>query len=202
LRGSFEYTPRALGLVWKSARAGTVAIAGLTLVNALLPLGLAYVGKRIVDSVVDKNAAATTRWVIIELALAAGLAACSQGLALVRQTVGGRLGLDINLAILEKAMALDLHHFEDSEFYDRLTRARREASSRPLSLVSRSFQMVQSLISLIGYSALLVRFSGFAVGALLLAAVPSTIAEMRFSARAFSLRNWRSPESRKLMYLE
>ena len=146
--------------------------------------------------------AATTRWVITELALAAGLAACLQGLGLVRQTVGGRLGLDINLTILEKAMALDLRHFEDSEFYDRLTRARREASSRPLSLVSRTFQMVQSLVSLIGYAALLVRFSGFAVGALLLAAVPATIAEMRFSARAFTLRNWRSPESRKLMYLE
>src|SRR5260221_8481511 len=202
LRGSFEYTPRALGLVWKSARGGTVAIAGLTLVNALLPLGLAYAGKRIVDAVVEKNGAATTRWVITELALAAGLAACAQGLGLVRQTVGGRLGLDINLAILEKAMALDLRHFEDSEFYDRLTRARREASSRPLSLVSRSFQMVQSLVSLIGYTALLVRFSGWAVAALLFAAVPATIAEMRFSARAFSLRNWRSPESRKLMYLE
>jgi ATP-binding cassette subfamily B protein len=202
LRGSFEYTPRALGLVWKSSHGGTIAIAGLTLVNAVLPLGLAYVGKRIVDAVVEKNGPAATTWVLTELGLAAGLAACTQGVALVRQTVGGRLGLDINLAILEKAMTLELHHFEDSEFYDRLTRARREASSRPLSLVSRSFQMVQSLVSLIGYAALLVRFSGFAVGALLLAAVPATVAEMRFSARAFSLRNWRSPEARKLMYLE
>src|SRR5262249_7297337 len=143
-----------------------------------------------------------TRWVLIELGLAAALAASSQCLSVVRQVVGARLGLDINLAILEKAIGLDLSHFEDPDFYDRLTRARREASSRPLSVVSRCFQMAQSLVSLLGYAALLVRFSGWAVAALLIAAVPATIAEMRFSTRAFTLRNWRSPEARKLMYLE
>jgi ATP-binding cassette subfamily B protein len=189
-------------MVWRSSRSGTIAIAVLTLANAVLPLGLAYVGKRIVDAVVARDGAATARWVAGELALAAALAACMQGLGLVRQIVGARLGLDTNLAILGKAMGLELSHFEDPDFYDRLTRARREASSRPLSVVSRTFQMVQSFVSLLGYAALLVRFSGWAVAALLFAAVPATIAEMRFSVKAFSLRNWRSPESRKLMYLE
>jgi ATP-binding cassette subfamily B protein len=202
LRGSFEYTPRALALVWQSSPVGTLGIAALTLINAVLPLGLAYVGKRIVDAVVARNGGDAMRWVAVELGLAAALAASSQGLGLVRQVVGGRLGLDINLAILEKAIGLDLSHFEDPEFYDSLTRARREASSRPLAVVSRCFQMVQSSVSLLGYAALLVRFSGWAVAALLLAAVPATVAEMRFSNRAFKLRNWRSPEARRLMYLE
>ena len=31
--------------------------------------------------------------------------------------------------ILEKALTLELDHFENSEFYDKLTRARREAST-------------------------------------------------------------------------
>jgi len=202
LRGSFEHTPRTLGLVWQSSKGGTIAIGALTLVSALLPLAIAYAGKRIVDAVVAHDGAVTLRWVGLELALVAALAGASQGLGLVRQVVGGRLGLDINLAILEKAITLDLRHFEDSEFYDQLTKARREASSRPLSVVTRSFQLVQSVVALLGYVALLVRFSGWAVGALLLAAIPATVAEMRFSNQAFRLRNWRSPESRKLMYLE
>ena len=42
--------------------------------------------------------------------------------------------------ILEKALTLELAQFEDSEFYDKLTRARREASSRPLSLVMRTLR--------------------------------------------------------------
>ena len=38
--------------------------------------------------------------------------------------------------------------------------------------------------------------------ALLVATVPAIVAEMRFSGAAFRLRNWRSPDSRRLNYLE
>jgi ATP-binding cassette subfamily B protein len=134
--------------------------------------------------------------------LVATLAASSQGLGLLRQVVGARLGLDVNVAILEKAARLELTDFEDADFYDRLTRARREASMRPLSIVMRTFTLVQSLISLVGYAALLLRFSGWVVGGLLLASVPATVAELRFSGQLFRLRNWRSPDSRRLLYLE
>lgn len=202
LRGSFAHTPRTIGLVWRAARAGTLGIASLTLSNAVLPLGVAYVGKRLVDAVVAQDRPDALRWVAVELVLVAVLAASSQGNALLRQIVGSKLGLGINLAILEKAIHLELRHFEDPDFYDQLTRARREASSRPLSVVTRTFQMLQSTIALLGYGALLFRFGGLAVAALLVAAVPATVAEMRFANKAFSLRNWRSPDVRKLMYLE
>lgn len=202
LRGSFAQTPRTVGLVWRASQAGTFGIAALTLVNAVLPLGVAYVGKRLVDAVVAHDRPGALHWVGVELALVAGLAAASQGNSLLRQIVGSKLGLDINLAILARAIGLELRHFEDPEFYDQLTRARREASSRPLSVVTRTFQMAQSTIALLGYGALLVRFGALAVVALLFAAVPATLAEMRFANKAFSLRNWRSPEVRKLMYLE
>jgi ATP-binding cassette, subfamily B, bacterial len=202
LAHSFEHTPRSIRLVWQSAPRGFTALLSLTVVNALIPLAVAYIGKRIIDAVVAHDRGAAVHWVIVELACVALLAACSQGLNLTRQIVGARLGLDINLSILEKAVGLDLRHFEDPEYYDRLTKARREASSRPLSVVARSFQILQNVISLLGYAVLLLRFSGWAVAALLIAAIPATVAEMRFSNKAFRMRNWRSPESRKLMYLE
>jgi len=202
LRGSFEWTPRTLGLVFRSSPSGTFAVGGLSLLSSLLPLAVAYVGKRIVDAVVAHRASETLRWVTIELGCVAAISLASQGLSLVRQIVGARLGLDINLLILKTAINLELRHFEDSEFYDRLTRARREASQRPLSVVSRSFQILQNTLSLIGFAALLLHFSGWAVFALLLSAIPATVSELRFSNKAFRLRNWRSAESRKLLYLE
>jgi ATP-binding cassette subfamily B protein len=202
LRGSLEFTPRTLRLVFRSSRTGTLLVGGLTLLAALLPLGVAYVGKRIIDAVVARSASQALRWVVVELACVAAMALASQGLTLVRQIVGARLGLDINLLILKTATDLELRHFEDSEFYDRLTRARREASQRPLSVVTRCFQLLQNSLSLIGFAALLLHFSAWAVLALLLSAVPATISELRFSNKAFRLRNWRSPESRKLLYLE
>ncbi|APR84392.1 ABC transporter, ATP-binding/permease protein [Minicystis rosea] len=202
LRESFAHTPRTLKLVWRSSPGGSVALGALTLVAAILPLGIAYVGKAIVDAVVARSTEAALRWVLVELALMAAQGLVLRSLGLVRSLLGARLGIDINVAILEKALTLDLRHFEDPEFYDRLTRARREASSRPLSVVTETFQLVQNAITLAGYAALLLRFSSLAVLGLVLAAIPATVVEMKFSSTAFRLRNWRSPEARRMNYLE
>ncbi|MDI3288580.1 ABC transporter ATP-binding protein [Polyangium sp. 15x6] len=202
LRGSFEHTPRTLLLLFRSAKLATITLFVLTLAAAVLPLGVAYAGKAIVDAVAAHSREATLRWVLVELALVAALALVQRGMGLIRSLIGARLGLDINGAILEKALTLELRHFEEPQVYDQLTRARREASSRPLAMVTETFGIVQSLVTLAGYGALLFRWSGFAVLALALASLPGAIAEVKLGNLAFRLRNWRSPEARKLNYLE
>lgn len=213
LRGSVSQSGRTLGLVWRSSPGGTVALGVLTALAAALPPLVAYLGKLIIDAVLAAHAAApgvardaavarTVRFVAYELAAVGAIALLERALGLVRQLVGSRLGIDVNVAILEKALQLDLRHFEDPEFYDKLTRARREASSRPLSLIQGNFQLLRNALTLAGYVALLVRFSGWMVAALLVATVPAFVAEARFSGAAFRLRNWRSPDARRLNYLE
>jgi ATP-binding cassette subfamily B protein len=142
------------------------------------------------------------RWVLVEGLLVALMAATQRGLSLCQALLRAQLGQRVNVMILEKALTLDLRHFEDSEFYDRLTRARREASVRPLSLVMRTFGLVQHAVSLISFAALLIRFSPWTVVVLLLAGVPAFIAETKFSSDAFRLFRWRSPETRMQNYLE
>jgi ATP-binding cassette subfamily B protein len=200
--GVLSYTRATVALVWRSAPWLTVGWAALTLVAAVLPLGIAYAGKRIVDAVVARSRDATLEWVLLELAVVAAMALVQRGQGLTRTVLGARLGVDINVAILEKALGLELAQFEDSEFYDQLTRARREASSRPVQLVGDAFQLAQSALTLVGYAGLLVRFSGWAVVALVVATVPAAVAEARYSKVTYRLRNWRSPDSRRLMYLE
>jgi ATP-binding cassette subfamily B protein len=213
LRGSVSQSGQTLGLVWRSSPGGTVALGVLTVLAAALPPLVAYVGKLIIDAVIAAHAAApgaardaavarTVRFVLLELGAVGTIALLERSLGLVRQLVGSRLGIDVNVAILEKAQQLDLRHFEDPEFYDKLTRARREASSRPLSLIQGNFQLLRNALTLAGYVALLVRFSGWMVAALLVATVPAFVAEARFSGAAFRLRNWRSPDARRLNYLE
>ena len=110
---------------------------------------------------------------------------------------GAAIATELSAAmILEKALTLELQHFEDSEFYDKLTRARREASTRPLSLVTRTFGLVQNGVSLASYGVLLAHFSPWAVAVLLLAGLPAFVAEAKFSGDAFRLFRWRSPETR------
>jgi ATP-binding cassette subfamily B protein len=202
LRGSFTHIPRTLRLVWQSSASATVVLGALTLLSAGLPLLVAYTGKAIVDAVVAQAVERTWRWVLVELGLVSLQALMQRALGLIRQTLGARLALDINVRILEKALTLELRHFEDAEFYDRLTKARREASSRPVSVVTELFQLAQNVLTLAGYVAVLLGYSSLVVLGLLLAAVPATISEMRFSNVAFRLRNWRSPDTRRLSYLE
>jgi ATP-binding cassette subfamily B protein len=71
-----------------------------------------------------------------------------------------------------------------------------------LSLVTRTFGLVQNAISLTSYAALLSHFSSWAVLVLVLAGLPAFIAETKFSGDAFRLFRWRSPETRMQIYLE
>lgn len=197
-----KLTWRTLGLVWRGSPGFTLLLGMLTLISAVLPVGIAYAGKRIVDAVVGQSRELTIRWVLIELGIVAGQVLVQRSLGLVRQLLGARLALDINVMILEKASVLELRHFEDGQFYDSLTKARREASFRPVSVVTEGFQLVQNTLTLGGYLALIVAFSPWAALLLLAASLPAAIVEMWFSRSAFRMRNWRSPESRQLNYLE
>ena len=206
--GVFRYSRRAIELVWSTSRALTVGIAVLTVIAGALPAAVAYIGSLIVDAVVTAmktgggNGAHVIELVILEGLLVAAIAAAQRGLSLCQSLLRAQLGQRVNVMILEKALTLDLQHFEDSEFYDKLSRARREASSRPLSLVMRTFGLVQNGISLVSFGTLLIHFSPWAVAVLLLAGLPSFIAEAKFSGDAFRLFRWRSPETRRQMYLE
>jgi ATP-binding cassette subfamily B protein len=210
--GVFAYSKRALELVWTTSRPLTLAFAVLTLIAGALPAAVAYVGALIVDAVVAAIQAdvaardALTRHalllVVAEGALVAAIAGAQRGLSLCQSLLRAQLGQRVNVMILEKALTLDLSHFENSEFYDKLTRARREASSRPLSLVTRTFGLAQNGISLLSFGSLLLHFSPWAVVLLILAGLPAFLAEAKFSGAKFRLFLWRSPETRMQLYLE
>jgi ATP-binding cassette subfamily B protein len=202
LRESVAHVRATLRLVWRSSPSMTLALAAITLVAALLPLAIGWGGKRIVDAILEGRPKVALGWVGFELGMVAAQATASRSLGLLRSVLGARLGVDVNVAILAKATTMDLADFENSETYDALTKARREASSRPVSLVTEAFQLVQNAITLGGWAVLLFRYSPLAAGLLAVAAIPATVAEMRSSKQMFRFRNWRSPDSRKLLYLE
>ncbi len=206
--GVFGYSRRALELVWTTSQPLTLTLAVLTLVAGVLPAVIAYIGQLIVDGVVAASISANpdTRHVlmlvVLEAVVVIAVAASQRGISASQSLLRALLGQRVNVMILEKALTLELTHFEDSEFYDKMTQARREASSRPLSLVTRTFGLVQNLISLSSFAVLLFAFSPWAVVILIGAGLPSFFAEAKFSGDAFRLFRWRSPDTRMQMYLE
>ena len=202
LRENARHTKRGILLTWRASPVLSVAIGALTLLSAFLPPFMAYVGKWIIDAVVAKDAEKAVQMVLLEFGLLALSSIIQRGLFLSRALLGNRLGINVNTMILEKAVGLDLAQIENSEFYDQMNRARQEASSRSLSLVTDVFQFLQNALTLAGYFALLWAFSGWAILALVIASIPATWAEMKFSNIGFRLYNWRSADRRKLAYME
>ncbi|MEH2137495.1 ABC transporter ATP-binding protein [Nostoc sp.] len=209
----FRYSGRAVSLVWTTSRSLTILLASLTIVAGLLPAAISYISKLIVDAVVFAsqvnsqnngfvNIYPSLFYVGLEAIAVILLAGGQRGIIICQSLLRALMGQRVNVLILEKALTLDLRQFEDSEFYDKLTNARREASVRPLSLVNRTFGLVQSALSLITYGILLVNFSVWAVVVLVLAAMPVFIAETKFAGEGFRLFSWRAPETRQQNYLE
>lgn len=206
------YAGRALSLVWSTSRPLTLGLMAATLVAGVLPALAAWLGKQIVDAVVaamelhrvqgEAPLWPVLRYLLMEAGVVAAIAAAQRGLSVQQSLLRALLGQKVNLLILEKAQRLSLAQFEDSEFYDKMLRARRDASVRPLALVNKTFALAQNALSLISFGVLLVGFSPWALLILLAGALPVFFAEAKFSGDAFRLFSWRSPESRMQNYLE
>ncbi|MCY1000342.1 ABC transporter ATP-binding protein [Myxococcus sp. MISCRS1] len=204
----FRQLPGTFRIFWQASPRGAVVLGLLTLVAAVLPAAIAWVGKLIVDAVVaaaQGSAEAHSRvygLVGLEFALMLGSGVVERGLTLTRELLRANLGNLLNERILKKALELELRHFEDSETYDKMQNARREASSRPLSLVMQAFSIVRNAITLSTFAALLIALSPWSVVVLVAASIPAFIAEARLAMAGFRLYSWRAPEGRKLNYLE
>lgn len=210
--GVFRYSAVAMRIVWDTSAPLMIAMALTTLIVGLLPAAIASVGGLFVDAVAgalgSTGAAAEVArsealtFVYIEVGLVLLMTAAQQANTVCQAVLRVLLGNKINVMILEKALTLELAHFEDAEYYDKLVRARREASSRPLSLVTKTFDLLRNVISLIAIGAFLFQFSPYAVLLLSIAGVPAFIAEAKFSGEAFRVNKRRSAERRMQIYLE
>ena len=208
----FQYSRVALEIVWSTSAALTLAMAFSTLVSGVLPAAIASVGGLFVDAVAsafqqDSAAAEQARddvlfYVFLELGLVVLITGAQRLNTICQSILRVLLGNKINVMILEKALTLELAHFEDAEYYDKLVRARREASSRPLSLVIKTFDLLRDLIALITIGIFLFQFSVWAVALLAVAGVPAFLAEAKFSGEAFRIHRRRSAERRMQIYLE
>ena len=209
---AFQYSAVAIKIVWETSASLTIVMALTTLVSGFLPAAIAAVGGLFVDVVAnafgaDPQTLESLRsdalyYIFLEAGLVVLLTGAQRINTVCQSILRVLLGNKINVMILEKALTLELAHFEDAEYYDKLVRARREASSRPLSLVIKTFDLFRDIIVLISIGIYLFQFSPYAVLLLGLAGIPSFLAEAKFSGEAFSIHRRRSAERRMQIYLE
>src|SRR5688572_12354258 len=90
--GVFRYSKRALELLWSTSRPLALFLGCMTIIAGVLPSGVAWVGARIVDSVVDATRTHTAGaqaditpvllWVLAEALILAMITAAHRGISL------------------------------------------------------------------------------------------------------------------------
>jgi ATP-binding cassette subfamily B protein len=120
---------------------------------------------------------------------------------IVEQLLHEKVALTVQLAVMNHASRLELAFFEDSESYDLLKQAQQEAATRPVSIVSTSFGLVQTAITFGSMIGLLSGLNPLIAVLALLGPVPAFLADSRYGRRAFKLSQWAAPIRRRMLYL-
>ena len=197
----------ALGLAWALDRALVVRYLLLGLIDALLPVAIAWVGKSIVDEVVAAAGVPgaspwpAIRWVLVEGALVVAKLGAGQGVGYVAEVLRAGMAAHVEGIVAEKASRLALRHFEDPAFMNVLERARKDASWRPVEMITHGISLSRQLVTIAGFGGLLIAFSPWALAALLLASLPF-LAEARYSAEQYELRLRRTQDERRAGYYQ
>ncbi|HZY44235.1 MAG TPA: ABC transporter ATP-binding protein, partial [Anaerolineae bacterium] len=143
--------PAAFQLAWDAHRRATIGMAAWTIIGALIPAAQAWVGKLIIDSVVGSingnidatvGLTATLPYLAIEFVLILLQSGLAQARSLTEHILHARLNFTLNTRLIRKALSLDLSHFENAEFYDKLQNARREADYRALQIMNDGFYFI------------------------------------------------------------
>ncbi|MCW7463204.1 ABC transporter ATP-binding protein [Leptospira limi] len=202
----------AFRLAYHSSPTLTLLITFLTILNGLFPSTLVWIGKLIIDSILHSKITSgnwydlfyseTATYVYFEGIITVIYFGAQKLYFLCTTLLRIKLGQEVNERILSKAITLELSQFENSETYDQMTQARSEASSKPLSMVNRFFTIAQSSITIVSFFGLLVKLSPLASIILIIAAIPTFIAETKFSNHNFRLFRWKAKETREQVYLE
>jgi len=230
VRGTLVGLPRVLGLVWSASRALTIILALATVLAGIVPIAQAFTTQLLVNAVVHgyllhstghaDNAQLVvplpwgplhtpitgTLGVVVALAalqlLISAFSALLQTFSNIsQQLLQERVGQSVQLLIMERASKLDLAFFEDASSYDVLQQAQREATSRPVVMVSSTFGLVRTLITFLGFVFALLKVSPWLAVIALLAPIPSFISDSRYGWWGYAIARRNSPIRRRMAYL-
>ena len=205
---ALRYLPAFLKLIWLTSPGLTQGNIALRLLRAALPLAMLYIGRLILDDIVQlSRLPAASRavspvfgLVALEFGLVLLTDALGRAVALLDSLLGDLFTNSSSVRLMRHAAELDLDQFEDSAFYDKLERARRQTLSRSV-LMSQVLAQGQDTVTLVLLAGGLVAFQPWLLGLLLLAVVPAFLGESHFNERSYSLSHSWTPERRELDYL-
>ena len=195
-----------LRMVWESGPRTVVAQVVLRTLSALIPLAVLVVARWIIDDVVATAAAGREMsqrlWglVALEFGLTVLGALLSRGIDYLSVVLRENYTRHVSLRLMEQASKLDLATYEDPAFYDRLDRARVQATDR-LVMVAAIARLLQLAVTTVSLCLGILLFSPWILLNIVVCLVPAALGEAYFGARVYALNFRHTPLRRELDYL-
>src|ERR1035438_10340899 len=202
--------PRALKLAWAAARLWTALWAVLLVLQGLLPVSSLYLTRPLVNRILAAIKTGGT-WESLRPAIAIGalIAAIALLSEILRsatvwvRTHQSELVQDYITALIQRKSAeIDLAFYDSPEFYDRLHRARSEASYRPVMLLESLSGILQNGITLTAMLAVLAPFGIWLPVALLVSTLPALYVVLRNTVRQHEWRLRTTADERRTWYYD
>jgi len=171
-----------------------------------LPVVILWIGKMIIDEVVLQMAADVKDmdrlWLLVGVEFGVAIISdlLSRAISLTDSLLGDQYSIDTSVRIIKKTSELDLDQLEDSEFYDKLERARQQTTGR-VGLMSNILTQGEDVIVILSLLAGVMVFEPWLIILLVVSIIPTILNEIKFSGTSYSLaRSW-TQERRELDYL-
>jgi ATP-binding cassette subfamily B protein len=198
--------PPVLRIVWQSGPAIVLWGIIVRVITALLPIGLLAVSKRIIDNIVTvverhQPISPTFWWLVAaEFALAVASSVLTRLLDYLDSVLADKYTRHVSIEVMRHAAQLDLIAYEDPVFYDRLERARVQATDR-LGMIQSIGRLLQQVVTALSLSISIVYFSPWLLLLLVAGVIPAFLGESHFAFLGYAKNFMQTPIRRKLDYL-
>lgn len=198
--------PPVLRIVWESGP--LVVTLGLIfrLVTSLIPIAALWITKLIIDGIVHAIAShesvpSTLWWLVAaEFGVAIFGSVLTRIIDFLDALLADKYTRHVSIQVMQHAASLDLIAYEDPVFYDRLERARVQATDR-LGMIQSIGRLVQQVITAASLSVSILLFSPWLLLLLIAGILPAFLGESHFAFLGYA-RNFRqTPIRRELDYL-
>jgi ATP-binding cassette subfamily B protein len=202
---ALKNVPAVLHFVWESGPAVVSWNIGIRILVAALPVAIGIVGRFIIDGV---NSIRLHRplpqhfwWLVAtEMALAVLTGVLSRAVDYFDNLLADRYTHHVSVEVMRKAASLDVTVYEDPVFYDRLERARVQATDR-LAMIQQMGRLIQLTVTALAFSAVLVRYSPFLLLLLVAGIIPAFLGESHFAFLTYAKNFHQTPWRREMDYL-
>jgi ATP-binding cassette subfamily B protein len=197
--------PPVLHFVWESGPSVVSSNIVIRILVAFLPVGIGIIGRFIIDGVnqirLHQPLPQYFWWLVAgEMALAILTGVLSRAVDYFDNLLADRYTHHVSVEVMRKAAALDVTAYEDPVFYDRLERARVQATDR-LAMIQQMGRLIQQTVAALAFSAVLVRYSPLLLFLLVAGILPAFLGESHFAFLAYAKNFRQTPVRRQMDYL-